>query len=86
MGGFSSRATYLGAESKPDNRDSAYSTGFVESAGIQTRPGIKVLWIENDDAHLVLIKADLIYSYDNLVAAVTEDLETHTGASLKGSV
>ena len=38
MGGYSGRAVYLGSDGKPDNRDSAYSTGFVESAGMQTRP------------------------------------------------
>ena len=86
MGGYSGRAVYLGSDGKPDNRDSAYSTGFVESAGMQTRPTVKVIWLDNGDSHLVLIKVDLIYSFDNLVVAVTEQLETYTGEDLRGKV
>jgi neutral ceramidase len=86
MGGFSARTIYLGGNGKPDNRDSAYSTGFVESAGIQTRPKVKTLWLENGDIHLVIIKVDLIYSFDELVAEVARQLEDRTGEELEGRV
>ena len=86
LGGFSSRAMYLGADSKKDNRDSAYSTGFVESTGIQTRPAIKVVWLENGDAPVVLIRLDLIYTFDELVSEVARQLGERTGMDLSGSV
>ena len=86
LGGYSSRCHYLGGSSSQDNRASAYTVGFAESTGIQTRPGLKVLWIENGDDHLVLAKADVIYSFDGMVAELTRRLEESTAEDLEGRV
>jgi hypothetical protein len=86
MGGFSARSHYLGAQSKQDNRASPYTVGFVESTGIHTRPGIKVVWLTNGDQDLVMTATDTIYSNDLLVEEVTKRLESRTGRALDGRV
>lgn len=86
MGGYSDRAKYLGGESQQDERQCAYNVGFVESTGIHTRPGIKVVWVTNGDQDLVITQTDTIYSFDGLVDAVTAELETRTGKNLHGRV
>lgn len=86
MGGFSSRASYLGGTSRQDARSSPYTTGFVESTGIHTRIGIKVIWLTNGDQDLVITQTDTIYSFDGLVAAITTELEQRTGRDLHGKV
>jgi len=47
---------------------------------------VKTLWLENGDDELVLIKVDLIYSFDGLVTEVTKRLQEHTGRDLAGQV
>ena len=86
LGGYSSRCSYLGGDGEVDKRQSAYSLAFSSSAGIQTRPMAKALWLENGDQHLVILKADVIYSYDNLVEAVEDELIAATGEDLDGRV
>lgn len=86
MGGYSARARYLGAISQQDSRQSPYNQGFVESTGIHTRPGLKVIWITNGDQDLVLTQSDTIYSFDGLVSSVTSELERRTGRDLDGRV
>ena len=86
MGGFSTRAGYLSGQGAQDKRDSAYTVGFVESSGVHTRPMIKVVWLDNDNDHLVLIKTDTIYSFDGLVVEITRQLEEATGEKLEGRV
>jgi len=63
-----------------------YANGFVPSTGVQTYPGIKVIWLANGDDHLVITKTDSIYSFDGLVGAITERLERATGVPLDGRV
>jgi neutral ceramidase len=86
LAGYSSRCTYLGGNSKQDKRDSVFSVGFVESTGLQTRPKLKGLWLENGDDNLLILKADIIYSFDGMVSALTERLEAQTGEKLDGRV
>lgn len=87
LSGYSSRCLCLGGGLfQPDDRDSAYTESFTESTGVQTWPTLKVIWLENGDDHLVLAKADTIYSDDGLVAALTEALEAQTGLELQGKV
>lgn len=86
MGGFSSRCGYLGGTGKQDDRQSPYTTAFVETTGMITRPGMDALWLENGDEVFVLVKLDLIYSYDGLVEEVTRRLEEATGRALDGRV
>ena len=86
MGGYSSRCDYLGGDGKVDNRQSAYALAFTSSAGVQTRPMAKALWLENGDQHFVLLKADVIYSFDGLVEEMEARLEEATGHDLDGRV
>lgn len=87
LGGFTARCTCLGGKLfEPDTRQSAYNTAFIESAGVQTYPAIKVIWIENGDDHLVFTKTDSIYSFDGLVDALEDELEKATGEDLQGKV
>ena len=86
LGGYTARCKCLFGFSYQDERDSMYANGFVPSTGVQTYPGIKVIWIANGDDHLVLTKTDSIYSFDGLVTAITERLELATGEPLKGRV
>lgn len=86
MGGYSARCVCLTGQGKQDSRDSAYSRSFVETTGVHMRPAIKVIWLENGDEHLVIAKADVIYSYDALVVRIRELLEQRTGLDLEGRV
>ena len=86
LGGYSSRCGYLGGDSYQDKRDSVFSVGFVESTGLQTRPKIKGFWLDNGDDNLLVLKADVIYSFDGLVTELTARLEDATGESLDGRI
>ena len=50
------------------------------------RPLIKVIWLDNQDEHFVLIKIDAIYTFDGMVDEVREQLEEATGEDLEGKV
>ena len=86
MGGYSSRCGYLGSSSNQDTRDSNYTVNWDESTGVHTLPTIKAVWLDNGDDHFVLIKADVIYSYDGLVEALEVELGDAIGADLDGRV
>lgn len=86
LSGFTARCSCLSGFSKQDERDSAYTVGFVESTGVHVRPTIKAVWIENGDQHFVMTKSDVIYSFDGLVDAITARLEELTGENLQGQV
>ena len=75
LGGYTARCECIGGFVRADYRDSAYSTSFVESTGLQTQPMVKTLWLENGDDELVMVKVDLIYSFDGLVTEVTKRLQ-----------
>ncbi|MBM75693.1 MAG: hypothetical protein CMK59_09855 [Proteobacteria bacterium] len=89
MGGYTARCGYMGGAGKVDRRQSAYTVAFSPSAGIQTSAKAKALWLEAGNQDFVLLKADVIYSFDNLVSSVEsrleEELELENGA-LKGYV
>ena len=86
LSGYTSRCSCSGGFSRPDKRDSAYNYTFVESAGVQTTPGIAAIWLDNGDDHLVTIKTDTIYSFDRLPTVISERLEELTGEELTGKV
>lgn len=75
MGGYTARL--LGV-SRPDARTTPFTTGFAPTAGIQTRPTVKAIWLHNGDHHLVLVKVDLCYLADHVV----EDVEAQLSAAL----
>lgn len=86
MGGYSDRCRYLGGSTEAPQTSSNYTYAFMPSVGAQTRPMVKALWLENGDQDLVVIKADLIYSYDGLVKDLERQLEAETGRPLTGRV
>lgn len=89
MGGYSNRCGYLGGASKVDRRQSAYVEAFIPSVGVQTSAKGKALWLEAGNQHTVLLKADVIYSFDKLVEDVALHIEDSLGwesGSLEGQV
>ncbi|MEE2829948.1 MAG: neutral/alkaline non-lysosomal ceramidase N-terminal domain-containing protein, partial [Myxococcota bacterium] len=70
----------------PDTRDSDYRTDFVPSAGWQTRIPLDVVWLENGEADAILVRIDLIYSFDELTEAIGAELSARTGQNLTDSV
>ncbi len=86
LGGYTARCLCMAGISSQDSRDSHYANGFAVSTGVQTYPTIKVMWIANGDDHLVITKTDSIYSFDGLVAAITDRLERSSGVPLAGRV
>lgn len=86
MGGYSNRCNYLGRNGAFDKRRSPYTQAWSSSAGIQTRSRAQALWMTNGDQDFVLLKADVIYSYDNLVREIEQQLSEKTGRDLEGRV
>jgi len=86
LGGYTARCSCASGWGRPDKRDSAYNYTFVESAGVHVTPGIAAIWLENGDDHLLTIKTDSIYSFDELPTAISERLEELTGEELTGKV
>ena len=86
LGGYTGRDRALGWEAGPDTRDSDYRTDFVPSAGWQTRIPVDVLWLENGTEDAILVRLDLIYSFDELTEAIGAELSARTGRDLSDSV
>lgn len=82
LGGYTHRLLY----GSKDSRDSMYATAFVESVGIQLAPMVKVIWLHNGDDHLIWVKADLPYSYDQLAWEASTALSEQLGMELDGKV
>ena len=86
MGGYTGRDRALGSEPGPDPRDSDYRTDFVPSGGWQTRIPLQTIWMENGEQTAVLVRLDLIYSFDGLTEAIGERLSEETGLDLTDSI
>ena len=86
LSGYTSRCKCFGNDGAVDRRDSAYTYSFNPSAGVQTRIPLKVFWLNNGDQDLVLVKTDLIYSYDGMVVDLSAMLSEQTGRDLSGKV
>ncbi len=86
MGGYTGRDRSLGSDDGADGRDSDYRTDFVPSAGWQTRIPMDVLWLTNGQTDAVLVRLDLIYTFDGLTEAVGQALTDELGRDLTDSV
>lgn len=86
LSGYTARCSCMLGVGAQDPRDSAYTTAFIESVGVQQWPTIKVIWISNGEEDLVLTKTDSIYSFDGLVLALEARLSAATGRDLRGKV
>jgi neutral ceramidase len=88
LGGYTSRdAAFGGTRTRPtDLRSSPWTHKFHPSAGQLTGVPLQALWLTNGDRHMVLLRVDLIGSFDGLVQEVTRNLEAATGDDLQDSV
>ena len=86
LSGYTSRCGCFGGDGKADRRDSRYRSQFAPSAGVQTRVPTKAFWINNGDQDLLVLKLDVIYSYDGLVDALEESIGKATGEDLDGKI
>ncbi len=86
LSGYTSRCGCFGGDGKADRRDSAYTTRFAPSAGIQTPIPLKAFWLSNGDQDLVVLKVDLIYSFDGLTKELEQRLSVATGKDMAGKV
>lgn len=86
LSGYTSRCSCFGGEGKADRRDSQYRSEFAPSAGVQTRVSTKAFWLTNSDQDLVILKLDVIYSFDGLVEALERSIEAETGRPMDGKV
>ncbi|MEC7751694.1 MAG: hypothetical protein VX405_09340 [Myxococcota bacterium] len=88
LGGYTSRdAAFGGTRTRPrDLRKSPWAHKFHPSAGHLTGVPLQALWLSNGDRHLVLLKVDLIGSFDGLVGRLERGLSQSTGIDMTGSV
>ncbi len=86
LSGYTGRCDCFGGDGDADRRDSAYTYEFAASAGVQTPIPVKAFWLSNGDQDLVIIKIDLIYSFDGLVEEMEDRLSAATGKNLDGKV
>ncbi len=77
LAAFTGRLDLLNPE--PDRRTSPYATEFAPSAGVQTRVPIKVIWLQNGDTNVVLVKIDIAYAFDGLLFGIQEAIADATG-------
>lgn len=86
LGGFTSRDKAFGGDSGPDNRDSDYTTDFQASGGWQTASPVQVVWLTDGARHAVIVRLDLIYSWDELTEDIGRELTEATGIDLTDSI
>jgi neutral ceramidase len=70
MSGYTGRMRLLGGDA-PDDRLVPHARAFVPSAGVQSRPLARALYLKAGSDAVVLVKAELCLAYDRL----TYDLE-----------
>ena len=74
------------AHTPPRSAQSPWAHKFHPSAGHLTGVPLQALWLSNGDRHLVLLKVDLIGSFDGLVGRLERGLSQSTGIDMTGSV
>ena len=86
LGGFTGRDNAFGGDPGPDSRDSDYTTDFQASGGWQTGIPVQALWLTDGSRHSVLLRLDLIYSWDEMTEEIGRRLTEATGIDLTDSV
>lgn len=66
LGGYTARMKALGGQA-PDDRRSPHAKAFVPSAGVQTTPLLRALYLQAGTEPTILLKADLCVAFDRLV-------------------
>ncbi len=85
LGGFTSRMKALGGQA-PDGRRSPHAKAFVPSAGVQTVPLVRALYLQAGSEPTILVKADLCVAFDRLVFDLEKELAAAGMASARGRV
>ncbi|MBL9043230.1 MAG: neutral/alkaline non-lysosomal ceramidase N-terminal domain-containing protein [Myxococcales bacterium] len=85
LGGFTSRMKALGGQA-PDGRRSPHAKAFVPSAGVQTVPLVRALYLQAGSEPTILVKADLCVAFDRLVFDLEKELIQAGMASARGRV
>lgn len=73
LGGYTARMKALGGQA-PDARRSPHAKAFAPSAGIQTTPKIRAIFLQAGAESVVFLKADLCVAFDRLVFDVERAL------------
>ncbi len=85
LGGYTARMKLLGGTA-PDSRQSPHAKAFVASAGVQTRPQVRALYLQAGSEPVLMVKADLCVAYDRLVYDLERELLTRGLMSSRGRV
>lgn len=85
LGGYTARMRLLGGQA-PDSRQSPHAKAFYPSAGVQTRPLVRALYVQAGSEPLLVLKADLCLSYDRLVFDVEKALASEGLLAARGHV
>jgi len=86
LSGFTDRDQALGGAPGADTRSSDYTTDFQASAGWQTAMPVQAIWLADGERHGVIIRLDLIYSWDELTEEIGRRLTDAVGEDLTDSV
>ena len=85
LGGFTSRMKALGGRA-PDGRRSPHAKAFVPSAGVQTTPLVRALYLQAGSEPTILVKADLCVAFDRLVFDLEKELTAAGMQNARGRV
>src|SRR5690606_16549158 len=82
LGGYTSRAGFLGSAGVVDAREVAISGSFNPSIGVTTAPRVKAVALTAGEETVILLKMDAIFVYEGMVF----DLEQRLGPEYAGKV
>jgi neutral ceramidase len=82
LGGYTSRAGFLGAAGVVDARKVAISGAFNPSIGVTSAPRVKAVALSAGGETIVLLKVDAIFVYEGMLY----DVEKRLGAEYAGKV
>ncbi|HEU0035430.1 MAG TPA: neutral/alkaline non-lysosomal ceramidase N-terminal domain-containing protein [Kofleriaceae bacterium] len=82
LGGYTGRAGFISSAGAVDARKIALSGTFNPSIGVTSAPKVKALALTAGDETVVILKADIIFTYEGMVF----DVEQRLGAEFAGKV
>lgn len=85
MGGYTARMQILGGQA-PDNRNSPHAKAFVPSAGLQTRPLVKAIYLKAGAEPVLVVKVDVCVAFDRLVYDLEKELSSRGLMPARGRV
>jgi neutral ceramidase len=82
LGGYTSRAGFLGSAGEVDGRRNQLSGTFKPSVGVVTAPHVKAVALTADGETVVILKIDAIFIYEGMLF----DVEERLGEGFRGKV